>query len=71
MRNPTIYSATMRTPFPVSCAPAKHTGQYQTQSCQKCHTGTLEILFDTQLSEHYASCLNCGTQFYASIPQAI
>ena len=43
--------------------------QYRTQGCPKCHTGTHEFVFDAQANDHYASCLNCGMQFYQHIEQ--
>ena len=64
-----VENVTMRTPFMRSCASIEKTSQYKTQGCPKCHTGTLEFVFDAQANDHYASCLNCGMQFYQHIEQ--
>lgn len=59
-----VESLTLRTPLTRSCASLRKSNNYITQSCPKCVTGTLEFIYDTDTADHYASCLNCGKEFF-------
>ena len=62
----TVSSATMRIHIAASCSTLKKTHQCATGSCLKCKTGTLEFFFDQAANVHYASCLNCGAEYYSA-----
>ena len=64
-------SITMRTNHAISSFTLERTHQYAVGRCTKCHTGTLELFFDTRFNDHYASCLNCGMEFYKRTPRRI
>ena len=59
-----VSSATMRTTFTASCSTLRSTHRYATQTCRKCHTGTLEFFHDTLVNDAYARCVNCGMEYY-------
>lgn len=66
-----VRSLTLRTPHNISCASLRKSNTYRTQSCPKCLTGTLEFIQDAEAGDQYASCLNCGKEFFPTPPVPI